>query len=284
MVAHNLAEAVDSNFLSTGLRLTDKLWANSVSLGAESSMTICALELGLTGESLFAMIQKINVINKSNNQFKCMTNYEHHIFISYRRSDAVWMRWARENVAGGLRTLLRPALGDVKIFVDEQIETGTRWPDRLARALARSRLLIPLLSRDYFNSEWCRLELALMLHREQQCQFRCSANTAVLIIPFVYDDGECFPVEVKSLTFKNIHEYANPFVRTDCPAYIEITEMLRMECPRLIEAVNSAPPFNPDWEMIAYDQFRDLFQIQAATQSTLPSLSMIALNRTSNAT
>lgn len=213
-----------------------------------------------------------------------MNNYEHHIFISYRRSDRIWMRWARENVAEALRTLLRPALGDVQIFVDEQIETGMCWPDSLARALARSRLLIPLLSRDYFNSEWCRLELALMLEREQQCQFRCSANQSVLIIPFVYDDGECFPVEVRSMQPKEIHEYANPYVRPDSPKYVDFTEVLRKECPRLVAALRTAPPFNPDWEQIAYEQFRDRFRIQAATQATLPSLSMLTFNREPNVT
>jgi len=211
-----------------------------------------------------------------------MPDYENHLFISYRRSDKRWTRWARENVAEALETLLRPSLGDVKVFVDDKIETGVSWPDRLARALARSRLLVPLLSRDYFNSEWCRLELALMRDREDRCQLRCSSNPAVLIIPFVYDDGDCFPVEVREMEPKEIHDYANPFVRPDSPNFENFAEVLKQECPRLVDALKTVPPFDPEWERIAYDQFRERFRIQVTTQTTLPALSLLSLARDPN--
>src|SRR5262245_28673833 len=112
-----------------------------------------------------------------------MADYEHHIFISYRRMDDEWVRWTRENFVRTLRSLLRPALGSVSIYMDEQIETGASWPAHLAHAHARSRLLVPILSRDYFSSDWCRLELSLMFHREKQLCFRTPANPAVLILP-----------------------------------------------------------------------------------------------------
>ena len=212
-----------------------------------------------------------------------MPDYEHHLFISYRRSDKQWTRWARENVAEPLETLLRLSLGDVKIFVDNQIETGMSWPSYLARALARSRLLVPLLSRAYFQSDWCRLELNLMLDREEKCKFRCMSNPAVLIIPFVYDDGDCFPAEVREMQPKEIHDYANPFVRPDSPNFENFAEVLRRECPRLVAALETVPPFNPEWERIAYDQFRERFRIQVATQTTLPALSLLPLNKNPNA-
>ena len=119
-----------------------------------------------------------------------MADYEHDIFISYRRMNEDWIKWTRENFIRPLRSLLQPGLGSVKIFVDNQIETGASWPAYLARALARSRLLIPVLSRDYFNSDWCRLELALMHHREGLVNFRTPANSEVLILPVVIDDGD----------------------------------------------------------------------------------------------
>jgi hypothetical protein len=213
-----------------------------------------------------------------------MPDYEYHFFISYRRSDKRWIRWARENVAEALETLLRPALGKVKIFVDWQIETGFSWPDYLARALGRSRILVPLLSRDYFNSDWCRLELALMRDREERCKFRCSSNPAVLILPFVYDDGDCFPVEVREMQPKAIHDYANPFVRPDSPSFEIFSEVLRGECPRLEEALRSVPPFNPEWEKVAYQQFRERFRIQVAAQTSLPALSLLPINGNEDST
>ena len=206
-----------------------------------------------------------------------MPDYEYHLFLSYRRSDSHWIRWARENVAEILATLLRPSVGNVKLFVDDQIEgeTGMSWPSRLARALARSRLLVPLLSRDYFNSDWCRLELALMREREARCQLRCMSNPAVLIVPFVYDDGECFPVEVQEMQAKRLHDYCNPFVRPDSPNYERLAEVLFRECPRLVAALQTVPPFDPEWEALAFEQFRERFRIQATSQTTLPALSLL---------
>lgn len=210
-----------------------------------------------------------------------MHDYEHHIFISYRRSDKYWTRWARENVAEALGSLLRPGVGDVKIFVDQQIETGTSWPGRLASALARSRILVPLLSRDYFRSDWCRLELAMMLEREKQCRLRCPSNQEVLIIPFVYDDGDCFPPEVKEMQPMAIHDFANPFVLPDSNKFVDFTEVLRQQCPRLEAALRSVPNFNPDWERIAHEQFSEQFRIQETTQMKVPALSLLPINRNS---
>jgi hypothetical protein len=113
--------------------------------------------------------------------------------------DEDWVRWTRENFVRPLRSLLRPALGDVCIFVDEQIETGSSWPDRLAGALARSRLFIPVLSRDYFRSDWCRLELGLMFERERLCDLRNLANPGGIILPVIIDDGDTFPSQVQAI-------------------------------------------------------------------------------------
>lgn len=213
-----------------------------------------------------------------------MPDYEYHLFISYPRSDEIWTRWARENVAAALKTLLSPALGKAKVFVDSAIEreTGVSWPDRLAQAHSRSRLLVPLLSRAYFNSEWCRLELALMRDREKRCQLRCSSNSPGLIFPFVYDDGDCFPLEVKEMQGKNIYDHSNPFMRPDSANFENFAAILRLECPRLEAALETVPPYDPEWERIAYDQFRERFRIQMTTQTTLPGLSLLPLDRDAN--
>jgi len=211
-----------------------------------------------------------------------MSDYEYDFFISYRRSDKRWIRWVRENMKETLETLLAPALGEVKIFTDHQIEAGVSWPGRLAEALARSRILIPLLCRDYFRSDWCRLELALMREREKRHNFRCEVNREVLIIPFVYDDGDCFPAEVKEMQAKGIHEYANPFILPDTPKHANFTEFLRLECcERLVDALGKVPKFDPEWQRMTNSEFRQRFSIQSATQTTLPALSLLPLNTNS---
>src|SRR5262249_32313858 len=158
-----------------------------------------------------------------------------------------------------LKTLLAPT-GEVNIFIDEKIETGANWPNYLARALARSRILVPLLSRAYFMSVWCRLELSLMYHRQKVCETNCPDDPPVLIIPFVYDDGKHFPPEVQRLQPMEIHDYANPFVLPDTPKYYDFSEVLRKECPRIEAALDGVPKFDPSWEGLAQERFLETFR------------------------
>lgn len=207
-----------------------------------------------------------------------MADYEHHIFVSYRRMDEDWVRWTRENFVRPLRSLLRPALGDVRIFLDEQIETGISWPARLAAAHTRSRLLIPILSRDYFSSDWCRLELALMFKREELLGFRTADKPQALILPFIIDDGESFPPEVQVMQGEGIHKFANPFMCTNTPSQEAFAEHLRQWCPRVAQALELVPPLDPSWGTLAHDQFNQMFRIKTQTLKTLPGLSLLPNN------
>lgn len=207
-----------------------------------------------------------------------MPDYEHHIFISYRRSDDDWVRWTRENFRRALTSLLRPRLGNVDIYVDDAIETGSSWPNHLALNLARSKLMVAILSRDYFLSDWCRLELSLMHHREKLAKFRTSENPYGLIIPVVIDDGNCFPVEIQEMQGQSLHKFANPFIRIDSPTQEAFAEVLKDKvCPVIEQAMTRVPDYDPAWELIAHAQFRNMFQIIMQTQTTVPSLRLPGL-------
>ena len=203
-------------------------------------------------------------------------DYEYDIFISYRRSDDDWVRWTQEHFVRLLRSLLHPSLGRVRIFIDHDIEAGTAWPSRLAQALARSRLMVPILCRDYFRSEWCRMELAVMHHREQIADLRSAINPWGLIIPVIIDDGDCFPSVIRQMQSEKIHEYANPFMRDGSPKQEAFAERLRTRiCPAIHAALAHVPPFDPGWELIAYGQLIDLFHVHDQTQTTVPTMSMV---------
>ena len=206
-----------------------------------------------------------------------MADYEHDIFISYRRMDEEWVYWTRENFIRPLRSLLRPALGNVRIFADDQIETGASWPAYLARAHAHSRLLIPILSRDYFNSDWCRLELALMHDRERRVGYRTPAKDSVLILPLVIDDGDCFPLEVQEMQGQSIHRFAITCMCTTGPRQEEFAAHLKQWCPRIERALQNIPAFDPTWEAVAHEQFTEMFKIKVAAQKTLPGLSLLPI-------
>lgn len=204
-----------------------------------------------------------------------MPDYEYHIFISYRRMDNDWICWTRDCFKRPLETLLRPALGNIRIFFDEQIETGSSWPLRLATAHARSQIMIPILCRDYFNSDWCRLELALMYEREQKLNYRSIKNPEALILPFIIDDGDCFPIEIQAIQSESIHKFANPFMRKGTPSHANFAERLRTCCGRIENAIQSAPPFDPAWENENYDHFKEMFRIKLPAHKIVPSLSLL---------
>ncbi|MDV6347147.1 toll/interleukin-1 receptor domain-containing protein [Nitrosomonas sp. Is35] len=202
-----------------------------------------------------------------------MIDYENDIFVSYRRSDIDWVRWTRENFVRALTALLRVRLGNVKVFIDETIEDGASWPNHLAMSLSRSRIMVAVLSRDYFQSDWCRLELALMNHREKEGNFRNASNPWGLIIPVVIDDGNCFPPEVQAMQGESLYAFANPFMRPDSPRQEELADVLRNKlCASIEKALTSVPPFDSAWEQIAHEQFEGLFRIQIQSQKTVPSL------------
>jgi hypothetical protein len=202
-----------------------------------------------------------------------MTDYEHDIFISYRRSDVDWVRWTRENFVRALSSLLRVRLGQIKVFVDETIDDGASWPNHLAMSLSRSRIMVAVLSRDYFQSDWCRLELALMHHREKTSNLRTAENPWGLIIPVVIDDGNCFPPEVQAMQGEPLHSFANPFMRPDSPKQEDMAEVLRNRlCTSIERALAATPAFDPAWEQVAHKQFEGVFKIQMQSQNTVPSL------------
>lgn len=202
-----------------------------------------------------------------------MADYEHHIFISYRRSDVDWVRWTSENFVRALTSLLRLRLGEVKVFMDEKIEDGASWPNHLALSLSRSRIMVAVLSRDYFQSDWCRLELALMHHRETTGNFRTAKNPWGLIIPVIIDDGDCFPLEVQAMQGEPLHVFANPFMRPDSPKQEALAEVLKNKlCASIEQALEAVPPYDPTWEGLAHKQFEGMFKIHMQSQKIAPSL------------
>lgn len=202
-----------------------------------------------------------------------MPDYEHHVFVSYRHSDDEWVRWTKENFVRALRSLLRIRLGAVSVYHDDQIEVGEEWPSHLARNLARSRLLVAILSRDYFMSEWCRLELAMMHERQRLERLRDVTWSEGLILPVVLDDGECFPAEVKAMCPLSLHKFANPFMTQNSPSQEALAETLKEKlCPAIERALAAVPTFDPSWEQITQAGFKTQFQITATTQKTLPAM------------
>ncbi|MGW8062648.1 TIR domain-containing protein [Streptomyces ziwulingensis] len=50
-------------------------------------------------------------------------------------------------------------------YMDYRTKQGAQWEPRLIEAIRTTRLLVPLITTDYFTSPWCRREWAVMMER-----------------------------------------------------------------------------------------------------------------------
>lgn len=107
--------------------------------------------------------------------------YEYDIFLSYPRIDPIGS-WVEYVFAPELRKWLRAELGERTVFQDTaDIEPGQRWPQRLADALGRSRLMIAIWCPPYFTSKWCMAELETMRARERHLGIEPTSRDALVV-------------------------------------------------------------------------------------------------------
>lgn len=138
--------------------------------------------------------------------------YEYHVFLSYRHLHE-WRLWVErlflplfahylsEEVAGR---------AGARIFCDVGIESGVAWPDELRSKLARSCVLVPLLSPKYFESDWCIEEFGHMRARELQFKLGQGDHAGGLIVPAVIRGfPERFPAFANRVTPVDFRPYAN---------------------------------------------------------------------------
>ena len=171
-------------------------------------------------------------------------SYQYDVFLSYRRSGhGNAGQWVRNHFHPLLRDCLSDQVGwEPTIFFDLEVETGLRWPDLLADALRRSKMLVAVWSPPYFRSSWCLAEWQSMLAREQLLSGK------VLIYPVVFSDSHTFPDAAKNRQSRDLKAWSNPF-----PAYQETRDYDRFyqemqdvaaELGRMLAAV---PAWQPDW-------------------------------------
>lgn len=159
-----------------------------------------------------------------------------------------------------------------RIFLDEQIEAGHVWPEELADALARSKVLVGLWTPLYFSSAWCQSELAHMYARERQCGLRSRGRRGSLIIPATLHDGEDFPTRAKKRQMVDLSAYASPWAVRDGPTTEALAQRIAAWVPTVAHAIQRAPAFDPTWQDLAFEDFMALFTRTNLEQTNLPGL------------
>lgn len=170
-------------------------------------------------------------------------DYEHDIFISYRREEN-WTSWTRDLFCWLLRSYLQQDLSRTpKIFVDERLEVGSDWVHELATHLARSRVVVAIFSGDYFASPWCLHELDLIIERQQAT---ANAHSGILI-PLIAHDGDLIPTVVD----RTLHRDVSPFRRVGFglqnPRFGDFSDLVHDVSKEIARRILAAPPFDEAW-------------------------------------
>lgn len=176
-------------------------------------------------------------------------SYEYDAFISYK-SGKVYGRWVQESFFEFFKEFLDQSLGrETKVFIDKSnIYDGEAWQEKLKSALAKSKCLVAILSPLYFQSEWCKRECSVMLHREEQLGYRSVKKPQGLISAIALHDGDRFPRIIQEIQYRIWHDYAlvgKGFEKTE--TFIEFQKELKTYADNVARIIESAPPFQDKW-------------------------------------
>lgn len=197
--------------------------------------------------------------------------YEYDVFVSYRRY-AEWPNWVGNVFWPLFNHWLGEEIPGVTVFTDYDIETGVSWPQKLGQALSRSRVLVPLLSRQYFSSPWCQLEFGHMLAREVSCRFRTAQSPGGLIVPAHIHDGDSFPARAREIQAAQLQQYTNVRLSKESRTEELLSEEIRRWVPHIAAAVRAAPPCDDAWTNIAVQEFLQQFAVVEPLQMLPPKL------------
>ncbi len=107
------------------------------------------------------------------------------IFFSYRRSDDHNLNGLLSRIRATLEQRLKVNFGiDAEVFQDsDDLRSGDNWPEKLDSAIGDAAILLPMITPNFFNSEYCRDELIKFVTKEKALA-RSDMVIPVLLIPF----------------------------------------------------------------------------------------------------
>lgn len=177
-----------------------------------------------------------------------VTDYEFDVFLSYSRIGSS-PGWVHNHFLPKMRDCLTDEIGyRPSVFVDQEMEIGTVWPDKLERALSRSKILVAIYSPQYFRSEWCLAEWHSMAEREQILGLTSSELTKGLIFPVLYSDSHNFPEYGRARMWHDLKGLDSPepgFQQT--ADYLLFHKEMRTIAAGLEVLLRHAPPWEPGW-------------------------------------
>lgn len=138
------------------------------------------------------------VLPSSFNNFK----YEYDVFVNYCPRP-IWINWI-EIFKKWFRGYLEEELAyKPKVYFTDYPVVDITLSGNRGLNLVKSKILVPLWTRPYFNDHACKYELAHMYLREQQYGYRSMEHPLGLIFPAALHDGEDYPERARKIEFRD---------------------------------------------------------------------------------
>lgn len=200
------------------------------------------------------------------------SRYRYDVFISYSRATD-WPEWVEEKFTRVLRHWLSAEFGRrAEIFLDvRSIAPGQDWPAALEEGLAQSRAIIPLWSKLYFSSDWCRRELGAMLARRDHLRHELGVDVPLVFPMRIHDsEQEDLPQILHRLQSTDISKFADPFMQQGSALLEGLSQKLKAFCERAAPQILSVPEDSFSWPLTEYASYLTQLTVEPQGQTSVP--------------
>jgi len=162
----------------------------------------------------------------------------------------------------------------VKFFYDyDRIEVGNNWPEALRTGLSTSRLLLPVLTANYFGRPWCRRELAIMLERQKQLGLCTLGNIRGLVVPIQVFDGDKYPtILTDTVQLRDFTAFTYITRQSRLKRWTLFIEALRRLADEIDVLLNAVPEHSHTWITFTGDEIEPSLRVDEPRSDEPPRL------------
>ncbi len=173
--------------------------------------------------------------------------YDFDVFLSYRRRGPA-LEWVQNHFFPKLRGWLEQywpedlgrETGRPRIAKDDEMEIGSRWPANLRQMHGGAKVMVAVLSQEYFRSPWCLAEWEAMRLRER----KLSMKTKGLIYPVLFcGDPSDLPRDAASRQCVDFSAMNTPDeIFRKHASYVDFDRAMQKVARDVVAMIRRAPP------------------------------------------
>jgi Zn-finger domain-containing protein len=141
-----------------------------------------------------------------------------------------------------------------RIFIDDHTQTGENWVDRIGSALGSARVLLAVLTRQYFTSKWCIHELDLMHKRLQDMR-----ATSLIFPVIACGSMEMLPEEINKLQMCDLTEFRILDIQPGTKRFERFSDKVKNLSSQIAVAINDAPSYDSSWKQACIKRFHSVY-------------------------